>query len=224
VGNSVEEGKSKSLSFASCPFMTHLETELKDIKRELLLGMNRARNAVVLSGQALLEQSTKKAERSRSMALEIEHFRVVLEDKCLMAFSKHQLMASDARFVAFVLSSLTDLERSGDYAAHIAEDAVQARANLEILHLLFEKLAQMLERLSLALERTDAALALEVAAEDAIVDRLIDSATKQVISSFHDVPLEQGLASLRVLRSAQRIGDHLENIAERLSFAIAGQR
>jgi phosphate transport system protein len=204
--------------------MTHLETELKDIKRELMLGMNRARNAVVLSGEALLEQSSKKAERSRSMALEIGHFRVVLEDKCLMAFSKHQLMASDARFVAFVLSSLTDLERSGDYAAHIAEDAVQARGHLETLHTLFEKLAQMLERLSLALERDDAKLAHLVAAEDAIVDQLIDSAVQQVLANFQALPLETGLASLRVLRSAQRIGDHLENIAERLGFAITGQR
>ncbi len=204
--------------------MTHLETELKDIKRELLLGMNRARNAVVLSGQALLEQSSKKAERARSMALEIEHFRAVLEDKCLMAFSKHQLMAGDARFVAFVLSSLTDLERSGDYAAHIAEDAILARGHLETLHRLFEKLAQMLERLSLALEREDAVLAREVAAEDIIVDQLIEGATQRVISGFGDLPLETGLASLRVLRSAQRIGDHLENIAERLGFAISGQR
>ncbi len=204
--------------------MTQLETELKDIKRELLLGMNRARNAVVLSGQALLEQSSKKAERARVMALEIEHFRIVLEDKCLMAFSQHQLMAGDARFVAFVLSSLTDLERSGDYAAHIAEDAIQARGHLETLHRLFEKLAQMLERLSLALERQDAALAREVAAEDKLVDKLIEGATERVISGFAGLPLETGLASLRVLRSAQRIGDHLENIAERLSFAISGQR
>ena len=204
--------------------MTHLETELKDIKRELLLGMNRARNAVVLSGEALLEQSSKKAERARVMALEIEYFRVALEDKCLMAFSKHQLVARDARFVAFVLSSLTDLERSGDYAAHIAEDAALAKGHLETLHQLFDKLAQMLERLSLALERSDADLAGAVALEDKNVDTLIDSATERVISSFNAVPLEQGLASLRVLRSAQRIGDHLENIAERLSFAISGQR
>jgi phosphate transport system protein len=204
--------------------MTHLETELKDIKRELLLGMNRARNAVVLSGEALLEQSNKKAERAQGMALEIEYFRVALEDKCLMAFSKHQLVARDARFVAFVLSSLTDLERTGDYAAHIAEDAALATGHFETLHQLFEKLAQMLERLSLALERNDTALAQAVALEDKNVDTLIDGATKRVISSFHDAPLDQSLASLRVLRSAQRIGDHLENIAERLSFSITGQR
>jgi phosphate transport system protein len=204
--------------------MTHLETELKDIKRELLLGMNRARNAVVLSGEALLEQSAKKAERAAVMAAEIEIFRNSLEDKCLMAFSKHQLVAKDARFVAFVLSSLTDLERTGDYAAHIAEDAALARGHLETLHKLFDQLAQMLERLSLALDRSDAALAQAVALDDQKVDALIDGATARVISSFNNLSLETGLASLRVLRSAQRIGDHLENIAERLSFAISGQR
>lgn len=54
--------------------MIHLETELHAIKRELLLGMNRARNAVVLAGEAVLEQSGKKAERAKTMAREIEFF------------------------------------------------------------------------------------------------------------------------------------------------------
>jgi phosphate transport system protein len=133
-----------------------LETELHAIKRELLLGMNRARNAVVLAGEALLEQSRKKGERARGMAQDLGFFRAELEDKCLAAFSRHQLMARDARFVAFVLSSLTDLERSGDYAAHIAEDALLVRGQLEALHQLFARLTAMFERLTLALEREDA--------------------------------------------------------------------
>jgi phosphate transport system protein len=201
-----------------------LETELHAIKRELLLGMNRARNAVVLAGEALLEQSGKKAERARSMAQEIGFFRAELEDKCLSAFMRHALVARDARFVAFVLSSLTDLERSGDYAAHIAEDALLVRGQLGTLHQLFMRLTAMLERLSLALEREDAGLARAVAEEDAQVDELIETASSRVLAEFSQHPLACGLANLRVLRSAQRIGDHLENIAERLVFAISGQR
>jgi phosphate transport system protein len=198
-----------------------LETELHAIKRELLLGINRARNAVVLAGEALFEQSGKKAERARGMAQETEFFRAQLEDKCLAVLSRHPLVARDARFVAFVLSSLTDLERSGDYAAHIAEDALSVRGQLEELHQLFFCLTQMLEQLSLALEREDATLAQAVADEDKRVDELIEAASHHVVATFR---LESGLASLRVLRSAQRIGDHLENIAERLVFAIVGQR
>jgi phosphate transport system protein len=201
-----------------------LETELYAIKRELLLGMNRARNAVVLAGEALLEQSGKKAERAKSMAHEIGFFRAELEDKCLAAFSRHQLMAKDARFVAFVLTSLTDLERSGDYAAHIAEDALLVRGQLGTLHQLFSCLTSMFERLSWALERGDAVQAGVVAQEDTQVDELIESASSRVLAEFSQYPLASGLANLRVLRSAQRIGDHLENIAERLAFAISGQR
>jgi phosphate transport system protein len=201
-----------------------LETELHAIKRELLLGMNRARNAVVLAGEALLEQSSKKAERAQGMAQDIGFFRTELEDKCLAAFSRHQLVARDARFVAFVLSSLTDLERSGDYAAHIATDALLVRGQLGALHQLFVRLTTMLERLSLALEREDAGLSQAVANEDKQVDELIEAASRRVLAGFEQQPLESGLASLRVLRSAQRIGDHLENIAERLVFAVSGKR
>jgi phosphate transport system protein len=201
-----------------------LQTELYTIKRELLLGMNRARNAVVLAGEALLEQSGKKAERARSMAQEIGFFRVELEDKCLAAFTRHPLVARDARFVAFVLNSLTDLERSGDYAAHIAEDALLVRGQLGVLHQLFVRLTAMFERLILALEREDAGLSQTVADEDKQVDELIEAASHRVLAAFEQHPLESGLASLRVLRSAQRIGDHLENIAERLVFAVLGKR
>lgn len=154
----------------------------------------------------------------------LSFFRAELEDKCLLAFTRHQLMAGDARFVAFVLSSLTDLERSGDYAAHIASDALLFRGQLAALHQLFTRLTSMLERLILALEREDALLAQAVADEDVHIDQLIETISSRVLADFAQQPLEAGLASLRVLRSIQRIGDHLENIAQRLVFAITGKR
>jgi phosphate transport system protein len=206
--------------------MTHLETDLRDLRRELGLLLNRARNAIALSGEALLEGSHKKAERVIHGDLEIDAKQRELEAHCLVLISRHQLLARDARLVTGVLGSLGDLERAGDYAAHIAEEVGQVRLEgvFEALHDLFRELREMAECLSTALTRDDAVLARAVRDADARVDTLVNAANERVIAGFDAHRVAQTLSTLRVLRSGQRIGDHLENVAERLEFWVTGLR
>ncbi len=208
------------------PAMTHLETDLRELSRELSLLLNRTRNAIVLSGEAALEGSQRKAQRVIDGDLEIDQKHDQLEVQCLNLISHHQLVARDARFVTGVLSSLTDLERAGDYAAHIAEDSQKVRLEgvFEALHSLFNTLREMAEQLADALTREDATLARTVKDSDTKVDRLSDEANAIVVSTFSSSHLLETLATLRVLRACQRIGDHLENVAERLEFWVTGER
>ena len=206
--------------------MTHLETDLAGLRRELHLLLNRVRNAVALCGEAVIEGSQKKAVRVIAGDVEIDAKQLELEAQCLELISKYQLIARDARLVTGVLGSLGDLERVGDYAVHIAEDAglVRLTGMFEKLHTLFRLLRDMSERLSDALQRDDAVLARAVRDTDEEVDALVNSASSYVISNFSSEHLLGALATLRVLRAAQRIGDHLENVAERVEFWVTGTR
>ena len=206
--------------------MTHLEHDLTSLRRELFLLLNRVRNAVALCGEALLEGSQKKADRVIAGDSEIDSKQLELETHCLEVISHHQLIAKDARFVTGVLGSLGDLERVGDYAVHIATDSSLVRLTgvFEKLHGLFRLLREMSERLSDALQRDDATLARAVRDTDNQVDALIESASSHVIQDFDSTHLLGALATLRVLRAAQRIGDHLENVAERVEFWVSGSR
>ena len=206
--------------------MTHLETDLRELRRELGLLLNRVRNAIALSGEAVLEGSQKKAGRVIAGDAEIDAKQRVLEAQCLALISKHQLVARDARLVTGVLGSLGDLERVGDYAVHIAEDAHQVRLEgmFENFHGLFRCLREMSEQLGDALLRDDASLARAVHDKDAEVDALVNSASSHVIEGFSPDHLLELLATLRVVRAAQRIGDHLENVSERLEFWVTGTR
>jgi phosphate transport system protein len=206
--------------------VTHLETELGGLRRELFLLLNRVRNAVTLSGEAITEGSRKKAERVVTGDADIDRKQRELEEHCLGLISRHQLVARDARFVTGVLSSLNDLERVGDYAVHIAEDAGAVRLSgmFERLHALFTALRDMTERLADALQRDDAGLARSVRDADNAVDAMVDAASQHVIAGFAPDHLLEVLATMRVLRACQRIGDHLENVAERLEFWVTGQR
>jgi phosphate transport system protein len=211
--------------------MTHLETDLRELRRELGLLLNRVCNAIQLSGEAVIERSHKKAERVIAGDAEIDLKQRVLETKCLELISKHQLVARDARLVTGVLGSLGDLERAGDYAVHISEDAAQVRLEgmFETFHALFKTLREMSEHLGDALVRDDAGLARAVRDQDADVDALVNTASGHIIASRNASgiaadDLLEVLATLRVVRAAQRIGDHLENVAERLEFWVTGAR
>jgi phosphate transport system protein len=211
--------------------VTHLETDLRELRRELGLLLNRVRNAIALAGEAVIEGSRKKAERVIAGDAEIDAKQRVLETQCLELISKHQLVARDARLVTGVLGSLSDLERVGDYAVHIAEDAhgVRLEGMFETFHAIFQMLRDMSERLGEALMRDDAALARGVRDQDADVDALVDAASGHIMATRSTLGvaadhLLEVLATLRVLRAAQRIGDHLENVAERLEFWVTGTR
>ncbi len=206
--------------------MTQLETELVSLRRELFLLLNRVSNAVTLCGEAVVEGSRKKAERVIAGDAEIDRKQRELEGHCLALISQHQLVARDARFVTGVLGSLSDLERIGDYAVHVAEDAPNLRLTgmFERLHVLFARLRSMSTRLADALQRDDATLARAVRDADEEIDALVDAASQHAIGSFAPDHLTDVLATMRVLRACQRIGDHLENVAERLEFWVTGAR
>ena len=99
---------------------TSLERELSELKREFLLMHNRTSKAVTLAFEALLEQNPDKAKRAIASDTEIDEWQTMLEQRCLEIIAKHQLLASDVRFVTGVLSSVADFERAVAVASHLA--------------------------------------------------------------------------------------------------------
>jgi phosphate transport system protein len=202
---------------------TGLERELSELKREFLLMHNRASKTVTLAFEALLEQNPDKAKRAIASDGEIDEWQTMLEQRCLEIIAKHQLLARDARFVTGVLSSVADFERAGDYATHIAEDAPCSVLKREHVRPVTDVILEMMRDLGTSLRDENAALAASVADRDNDVDMLTSLLNEAMLEKQH---AKQGdlVASLRVVRGLQRIGDHLENIAERVAFWINGPR
>jgi phosphate transport system protein len=203
------------------PGQTSLERELAELKREFLLMHNRTSKAVTLAFEALLEQNPDKAKRAIASDTEIDEWQMMLEQRCLELIAKHQLLASDARFVTGVLSSVADLERAGDYASHIAEDAPFSVLNREHVRPVTDLILSMMRDLETGLRDENSVLASSVADRDDDVDLLTALLNETMLEQQH-ANQNDLVASLRVVRGLQRIGDHLENVAERLVFWING--
>jgi phosphate transport system protein len=203
------------------PSQTSLERELAELKREFTLMHNRTSKAVTLAFEALLEQNLDKAKRAIASDTEIDEWQTMLEQRCLELIAKHQLLASDARFVTGVLSSVADLERVGDYASHIAEDTPFSVLNREHVRPVTDLILSMMRDLETGLRDENSVLASSVVDRDNDVDLLTALLNESMLEQQHSNQNDL-VASLRVVRSLQRIGDHLENVAERIVFWING--
>jgi phosphate transport system protein len=73
--------------------------------------------------EALVEGDRAKAEEVIGKDKEVDALELKIENEAITLIARHQPVASDLRLIFTVIKALTDLERSGDYAMHVAEDA-----------------------------------------------------------------------------------------------------
>lgn len=191
---------------------------------------------------ALVEEDVQKAaksvaERDASLAgqvirqdVTVDQMEVEVEEECLKILALHQPVAADLRFVIAVLKLNNDLERIGDMAVNIAEQA-QALAGQAPIEIPFDltgmvKKAQAMLRKSLdALINRDEVLAREVLAADDEVDAIHRQMYGLVGKQVQAKPerTEALLRLLSVSRSVERIADNATNIAEDVIYLVQGQ-
>jgi phosphate transport system protein len=142
-------------------------------------------------------------------------------------------VASDLRFIVAVLTINKDLERIGDLAANLAEQALFlaeekstalthspidfAEESIRVRHMLTNSLDALVTR--------DAALARTVLADDDAVDELHREVYQKVKQAIQLNPETAGrmIDLLNVSRRLERIADHAVNIAEDVIYLVEGR-
>jgi phosphate transport system protein len=208
-----------------------LERDLRILSADFIRMISQVGEQVNLAGQVLLDNQLDHVSEVHAMDKRVDDLELKLENECLRVIALHQPVATDLRFVAAILKSLSDLERVGDYAVHVADDA-QILANEPPLKR-YINLGQMIATSKTMLETTarafterDAAAALEAAAMDQQIDDLYEQTQRELVTYMLEDPrtITKALALLRVGRALQRIGDHVENVADRLRYWMTGER
>jgi len=124
-------------------------------------------------------------------------------------------VARDLRLTVLILQSTPDLERAGDYARHLSRmpDLTGPEGALAL-----GDLTRMAATLRAASLPGDAALAAQVRELDARVDARFEAATAELIARPGG---PDALSAAAWWRSAERLGDHLKNVAVRLETLYA---
>lgn len=207
-----------------------LDRELSRITEETIRMISVAREMVVKSAKALAEQDPQLAQEVIRQDRQVDQLELSIEADVVTVMARQALVASDLRFTFTIIKALTDLERAADYAAHVAEDVIVLAKepplkNYITLPDMGRRLAEMLDLVSKAVAERDLEAAREVLKRDDEVDGLYEEVTRELLTYMMEDPrtISKALTLMRVARSYERLGDHLENISERIVYWLTGR-
>ncbi len=207
-----------------------LDRALNGLLEESLRMLSLVREMTQKATEALVEGNRGKAEEVIRKDREVDALELKVENEAIALIARHQPVAGDLRLIFTVIKVLTDLERAGDYAAHVAEDALILAQESPLkryvtLPEMGRILLSMMDALGKAMAEREVGLAREVLAMDDQVDARYEEVTRELITYMMEDPrtISRALTLLRVARSYERLGDHLENMAERVIYWLTGE-
>ena len=180
--------------------------------------------------RALIEQDVSAAKEAIASDHDIDQKEREIESLCIKLLLQQQPVAKDLRLISAANKMITDMERIGDQAADIS-DIVIYIANQpyikELVHLpqMGKKAIQMVRGSLDAYVNKDLALAQSVMAMDDEIDELFTVVKAELIEQIHHDPDtgEQAMDLLMIAKYYERIGDHAQNIAEWVEYALTGR-
>jgi phosphate transport system protein len=205
----------------------HFEEELQALKNRLLNMGALVEERVHDATNALIERRLDTAQRIIASDQDVNDLQIEIDERCLRLLALQQPMASDLRLITAAMKINADLERIGDQAVNIAEQAVRILAHPPLKPTIdlprMAEIAEKMTRESLdAFVRKDATLARAILARDDEVDQLKDHVFRVLLTYMMADPgtIERALGLILISRHLERIADHATNIAEDVIFVV----
>lgn len=204
--------------------------ELEDLKEQLLKLAGLAEAALDQSIKALMTRDPHLAREVIRGDKAINDLEEELDAGCVRIIALYQPVATDLRLLMAIDHLIVELERIGDLAVNVAEEALNLEQLPEPeLHRDLPRMTKMVQSMirdSLrAFLTRDAVLAREVCKQDDEVDYL-DRALIQELLEYMGRSQEAiafGLSQITVVRNLERAGDHATNIAEQVVYMVEGE-
>lgn len=208
----------------------HLQNEIEKLKKMVIsLGADVEEN-LHKAVQSLESRDLALGEQTIGADRAIDLREVDLEEECLKILALHQPVAIDLRFVIAVLKINNELERIGDLAVNIAENAVfiSSQPPVDIpfdFSGMADKTKTMLRNSLESLVSMDPRLARQVCAADDEVDAINREMYGQVQDGIRKKieNMECLIHCLGASRHLERIADLATNIAEDVIYMVDGE-
>ena len=180
---------------------------------------------------ALKNQDTEIAEEVIAEDDRINNMEHELFDRVSIILATEQPVATDLRHLTGAIRIITDLERAGDYAVHIAKGAKRLAGEIYLAPLqqipeAADTARQMLKDALTAFVNYDVELAYEVAARDDVLDILHKKLLKKMLKYMNkdsEADIEQATNLIFLARFLERLGDHITNICEWVVYSKTGE-
>ena len=209
--------------------MSHLDEELKHLKREIILMWNLVIQQLKKTQEALITLDKDLAREVIANEKRVNGMELKIDRDCENIFALFNPLAVDLRFVLAILKINTNLERTGDIAEGIAKFITNLSSPLdekllEITQVLLmhEEATDMLKDVLEAFEKEDTKLARKIFHRDELLDEINLKANRVIADYIRNNPdkIEQALYIMSTIRKLERVGDQSKNIAEEIIFYV----
>ena len=204
--------------------------QLSTVRDELVEMAGRVRQAVADATIALIEADGALASSVIDSDVAIDLLRVKIEEDSFQMMALQSPVATDLRMLVAGLRMVSDLERMGDLAVHVAKIVQlrlpQSAAPQQVLPIisrmgsLAEVMVGRVEHI-IAANDLDAARALDEVDEE--MDRLRRESFTELLSAEWSHGVEPAVDTALLGRYYERIADHAVSVAHRVIYLVTGE-
>lgn len=206
------------------------EEDLQDLKEDILKMGGLVEEMMILSMKSLVDRNSKLAQQVMVQDREANQLELEIDDRCVKLLALRQPAASDLRFIIIGLRISKDLERIGDLAVDISQQAEHLNKEPQLkpyvtLPQIAQKTQIMVKDALDSFVHKDAQKAQKVCEMDDEVDDLKDFIFRELTEMMQQDPssVMRSVRLILVSRHLERIADHATNIAEEVIFMTEGR-
>jgi phosphate transport system protein len=210
--------------------MRHLDEKIQELLEKLLLMGRLAESMMQIALRTLIERNEALGAEAFHKEEEVNDLQIEIDDSAVKLTALQQPVGTDVRFLFMASRIATELERIGDQAVNIIQNAhhvLNAPPLKPLVDLpVMGEIAEKMVRDSLdALVAKDCSLASRVLEEEKKVDAYRDQIFRVLLTYMMADPgtIKRALALILISRNLERIGDHATNIAEEVIYLVEGR-
>ena len=205
--------------------------ELDDINACLVAMANTVGSAISTATTALLDADVALADLVIAGDQHIDATRESIEQRCFTLLARQQPVAGDLRTITTAMRIVSDLERMGDLAEHVAKLArmrfPESAVPLEVRSSFLEMghIAEMLiTKTATVIAKRDVEAAKELETDDDAMDKLHSGLFRQLLSDDWPHGIETAIDITLLGRYYERFADHAVSVARRVVYLVTGEQ
>jgi phosphate transport system protein len=207
----------------------HFNEELKHIHTSVTAMSVKVEESIRKALRALDTKDEALARQVIEEDGEIDRMQREIEDRGTVIIAREQPVAGDLRELVTAIKIVSNLERIGDHARHLARGVsnispeIMAKALPKIKAMAEHGLGMLRDAVEAFTER-DAELAQNVASRDDKIDKMHHELYESITTLIQEKPstAEDCVSVMFLNRFMERLGDHVTNICEWVYFAKTG--
>jgi phosphate transport system protein len=208
----------------------HFDEKIQELLEKLMVMGSLAESMIQAALRTLIERDETLCDEVHRKEMEVNELQIEVDDRAVKLTALQQPVGTDVRFLFMASRIASELERIGDQAVNICQNAhhvLEAPPLKPIVDLpMMGDIAERMVRDSLeSLVRKDCSLANHVLEEEKKVDAFRDQIFRILLTHMMADPgtIQRALGLILISRNLERVGDHATNIAEEVIYLVEGR-